>query len=258
MDRSRSRIRNIASPSDSAASVPALPPFWRNGMILNEGGLKGDVLLVYLTKHVLVNNGTELHRQHGQRDWRATFEEAFVGGSVPYDRMVELVKAVNHGYAATSTSQDMVVQLAKALGADHTTLEKYYKHCSSVQRDLSAQYEDDLDYLDLFGDKSRGKIFEEGRTMACISDCLRLHPTLMETTWNVTNASRDSDMLFKSATGDIDRFNVMLDSDGRGLRMCSRRRFVAYSAVVHTTSILTCDGHVWVSIQNPCKTSKVR
>ena len=219
MDRSRSRIRNIASPSDSAASVPALPPFWRNGMILNEGGLKGDVLLVYLTKHVLVTNGTELHRQHGQRDWRSKFEEAFVGGSVPYDRMVELVKAVNHGYAATSTSQDMVVQLAKALGADHTTLEKYYKHCSSVQRDLSAQYEDDLDYLDLFGDKSRGKIFEEGRTMACISDCLRLHPTLMETTWNAAHASRDSEQLFKSAANDIDRFNVMLDSDGRVLRL---------------------------------------
>ena len=64
-------------------------------MILNEGGLKGDVLLVYLTKHVLVTNGTELHRQHGQRDWRSKFEEAFVGGSVPYDRMVELVHSTH-------------------------------------------------------------------------------------------------------------------------------------------------------------------
>jgi len=219
MDRSRSRIKNTAAPSDSAASVSVLPTFWQNGMILKEGGLKGDVLLVYLTKHVLVTNGTELNRQHGQRDWRAKFEEVFVGGSVPYDRMVELVKAVNHGYAATSTSQDMVLQLAKALGADPTPLEKYYKHCASIQRDLSAQFEDDLDYLDLFGDKSRGKIFEEGRTMACISDCLRLHPTLMESTWNATHASRDSDQLFKSAADDIDRFNVMLDSDGRGLRM---------------------------------------
>jgi len=188
-------------------------------MILKEGGLKGDVLLVYLTKGILVNNGTELNRQNGQRDWRSKFEEVFIGGSVPYNRMVELVKAVNHGYAATSTSQDMVVQLGKALGADHTELEKYYKHCASVQRDLSAQFEDDLDYLDLFGDKSRGKIFEEGRTMACISDCLRLHPTLMESTWNVANASRDSDQLFKSAADDIDRFNAMLDLDGRVLRL---------------------------------------
>ena len=219
MDRSRSRIRNAAAPSDGAAPVPVLPPFWRNGMVLNEGGLKGDVLLVYLTKHVLVNNGTELNRQHGQRDWRAKFEAVFVGGLVPYDRMIELVKAVNHGYAATSTSQDMVVQLAKALGADHTLLETYYRHCASVQRDLSAQFEDDLDYLDLFGDKQRGKIFEEGRTMACISDCLRIHPTLMETTWDATHASRDSDQLFKSAAEDIDRFNVMLDTDGRKLRL---------------------------------------
>jgi hypothetical protein len=188
-------------------------------MILKEGGLRGDVLLVYLTKHVLVHNGTELHRQHGQRDWRAKFGEVFVGGSVPYNRMVELVMAVNHGYAATSTSQEMVVQLAQALGADHTPLEKYYKHCASVQRDLSAQFEDDLDYLDLFGDKARGKIFEEGRTMACISDCLRLHPSLMEATWNAVHASRDSDQLFRSAADDIDRFNAMLDSDGRVLRL---------------------------------------
>jgi len=219
MDRSRSRVRKAAAPSDSAASVPVLPPFWQNGMMLNEGGLKGDVLLVYLTKGILVKNGTELNRHNGQRDWRSKFEEVFVGGSVPYDRMVELVKAVNHGYAATSTSQDMVLQLAKALGADHTPLEKYYKHCASVQRDLSAQFEDDLDYLDLFGDKSRGKIFEEGRTMACISDCLRLHPTLMEATWNATHGSRDSEQLFKSAADDIDRFNVMLDSDRRVLRL---------------------------------------
>jgi len=172
----------------------------------------------------LVMNGTELHRQNGQRDWRAKFEEDFVGGSVPYHRMVELVKAVNHGYAATTTSQDMVVQLVKALGADHTPLEKYYKHCASVQRDLSAQFEDDLDYLDLFGDKSRGKIFEEGRTLACISDCLRLHPALMEATWNVTHASRDSEQLFTHAADDMDRFNAMLNSDGRDLRMHGVRR----------------------------------
>jgi len=63
MDRSRSRIRRAAAPPDGAASVPVLPPFWQNGMVLKEGGLKGDVLLVYLTKHVLVNNGTELNRQ---------------------------------------------------------------------------------------------------------------------------------------------------------------------------------------------------
>ena len=218
-------------------------------MVLKEGGLKGDVLLVYLTKHVLVNNGTELHRQHGQRDWRATFEEVFVGGSVPYDRMVELVKAVNHGYAASTASQDMVVQLAKALGADHIPLEKYYKHCASVQRDLSAQFEDDLDYLDLFGDKLRGKIFEEGRTMACISDCLRLHPTLMETTWNVTHASRDSEQLFTRAADDMDRFNAMLNSDGRVLRMYSLRRSGVFSAIVHTTPSLACDGHVFASSQ---------
>lgn len=220
MDRLRGRVRKAAALSDSAVvSVPVLPLFWQNGMILNEGGLKGDVLLVYLTKGILVKNMTELNRQHGQRDWRANFENVFVGGLVPYDRMVELVKAVNHGYAAASTSQDMVVQLAEALGADHTALKQYYKHCASVQRDLSAQFEDDLDYLDLFGDKSRGKIFKEGRTLACISDCLRLHPTLMETTWNAANASRDSDHLFKSAADDIDRFNAMLNSDGRVLRL---------------------------------------
>ena len=84
MDRSRSRIKNTAAPSDSAASVSVLPTFWKNGMILKEGGLKGDVLLVYLTKHVLVTNGTELNRQHGQRDWRAKFEEVFVGGCLLY------------------------------------------------------------------------------------------------------------------------------------------------------------------------------
>lgn len=216
-------------------------------MLLKEGGLKGDVLLVYLTKHVLVNNGTELHRQHGQRDWRASFEQVFIGGAVPYDRMVELVKAVNHGYAATSTAQDMVVQLARALGADHAPLEKYYKHCASVQRDLNAQFEDDLDYLDLFGDKARGKIFEEGRTMACISDCLRLHPTLMEATWNVAHASRDSEQLFTRAAGDIDRFNVMLNSDGRVLGLYSLRCSVAPSAVVHTTPSLVSGEHVVAS-----------
>jgi len=186
-------------------------------MLLTAGGLKGDVLLVYLTKNVMVNNGTELHRQNGQRDWRVKFGEIFAGGVVPYDRLVDLAKAVNHGYTANVASQDMVVQLVKALRVDHTPLEKYYKHCGAVQKDLSNMCEDDLDYLDLFGDKQRGKIFENGRTMACISDCLRLHPTLMETTWNAVHASRDADKIFENTAEDFVCFNKILDGDCHGL-----------------------------------------
>jgi len=66
----------------------------------------------------------------------------------------------------------------------------------------------------------------------------------MEATWNAANASRDSDHLFKSAADDIDRFNAMLNSDGRALGLYSLRRSIAFSAVIHTTPSVACDEYV--------------
>ena len=201
-----------------------LPLFWRNGMLSQGDALRGDVFLVYLTKDILVRNGTELNRHHGQRDWRAKFAEIFPDGRVPPGRILEVAKAVNHGYRGERTAHDMVVQLAAAFGVATEELEQYYKHCRAVQRDLSHLAEEELDYLDLFGDHRREKICTQAGTatctMACVADCLRLHPLLMEASWNTSHASRDAETLFGAAAPDVVRFNEMLDSDRRRL-ICS-------------------------------------
>jgi hypothetical protein len=194
-----------------------LPPFWHKGFTMTaDGNVRGDAFLVYLLKEIVVRNGTELNRNHGQRDWRAKFGTSFDGSDVPPDRLFEVVKGANHGYKGSPTAHDMVMQLATAVGADAGAMKQYYNHCRAVQRDLSHLGEEDLDYLDLFGDSKREKLYLEGtRTVACVADCLRLHPKLMEVTWNPHNASRDTEMLFESAAADIVRFNEMLDADGR-------------------------------------------
>jgi hypothetical protein len=208
--------------SATPLAPPALPPFWQRSLVLVDGGLKGDVLLVFLLKGVAVGTGTELNRNNGQRDWRAKFAAAFPDGTVPPDRVLDVVKGVNHGYKGSPGAHDMVVQLMAALGADVTTMQQYYSHCRAVQRDLGQLVEEDLDYLDLFGDGRRDKIYVEeggvGRTMACVADCLRLHPKLMEVTWNASQAARDSERLFVEAGEDIARFNHMLDADSRCLK----------------------------------------
>jgi len=230
------RLRNARLTSATPLASPTLPPFWQRSLVLIDGGLKGDVLLVYLLKGVVVTNGTELNRNHGQRDWRAKFEAVFPDGVVPLDRVFDMVKITNHGYKGSLTSHDMVVQLTAALGADVTPMQQYYSHCRAVQRDLGQLVEEDLDYLDLFGDARRDKIFmEDGgviRTMACVADCLRLHPKLMEVTWNASQAARDSERLFAEAADDVARFNLMLDADGRCLKGIQVATWVSFDGYV--------------------------
>ena len=81
---------------------------------------------------------------------------------------------------------------------------------------------EDLDFLDLFGDGRRSKIFIEltedetsiGMTFASASDCLRLHPTLMGPGWDFSHASRDAQQIWDSAASDVTRFLQLLNIDG--------------------------------------------
>jgi hypothetical protein len=160
-----------------------------------DGKVRGDAFLVYLHKEIVVRNGTELNRNNGQRDWRAKFGASFDGAEVPPDRLFEVIKAANHGYKGSMAAHDMVLQLATAVGGDVEEMRQYYSHCRAVQRDLSHLGEEDLDYLDLFGDSKREKLYVEGgssRTVACVADCLRLHPKLMEASWNPQHAKLPS------------------------------------------------------------------
>ena len=91
-----------------------------------------------------------------------------------------------------------------------------YSHCRSIQRDLSSSSEQDVDYLDLFGDSKRSKMYVE-YTLACAADCLRLHPDLMEPSWNSAHASRDAKAIWELAQADVHRFNEMIDVDGASL-----------------------------------------
>jgi hypothetical protein len=71
-------------------------------------------------------------------------------------------------------------------------------------RDISFTSEHDLDSLDLFGDRKRTKQYvqetldgvEIRYTLDCASYFLRLHPGLMDSTWNSSNSSRDAASLW--------------------------------------------------------------
>lgn len=202
----------------------SLPAFWSEcrPLKVDEDLLDGRAMWVFMTKGVVVKSVSEMNAaHHAQRAWQSKMIASFGDYRLRAEQLPALALGLNHGYVGSASDHEMILSLMQAHEAENiATLSDYYKHCRSVQRDLTSSSEQDLDYLDLFGDKLRGKIFEDGRTMACISDCLRLHPTLMDATWNAAHASRDSDHLFKSASDDIDRFNAMLDSDGRVLGLC--------------------------------------
>ena len=116
----------------------------------------------------------------------------------------------------------------KAYQVDNeASLSKYYKHCRRFQRDLSSSSEQDLDYIDLFCDIRRTKRYitelvdgvEISDTLASAVDCLRLHPGLMQASWNFTHAARDVCVVWKRAEAYVARWNDKVDSDGVGLKV---------------------------------------
>jgi hypothetical protein len=187
--------------------------------------LNGPSLYVFLTKGIVVCNGRELNRNHGRRDWRNKASAVFGEGPILPERVAELVVELNHGYNGRLRDQELIVDLLKSLRVETETVEAYYNHCRSVQRDLSALSETDLDYLDLFCDSRRSKLYCTeilGEvtfffTMACAADCLRLHPELMDRTWNVVNAARDSVSIWEACHRDVELFAEMLRRDSEVL-----------------------------------------
>ena len=80
-----------------------LPPFWSNAsriLLVRDGDaftLNGPALYVFLTKGIVVGNGTELHRHHGQRDWRNKAAADFGDGPLALEAMSTLAMKLNHG-----------------------------------------------------------------------------------------------------------------------------------------------------------------
>ena len=214
--------------------MASIPAFWSQCRPLKVDAerLDGRALLVFMTKGIVVKNATEMNATHqAQRGWQAKMAAQFDDWALRADQLPSLAVALNHGYVRSDAEQAMVVSLMEAYGADVATLSEYYNHCRSVQRDISFTSEQELDYLDLFGDKKRAKQYvvetldgvEIRYTLACASDCLRLHPGLMDSRWNSANASRDAVSLWTDAESDVTRFNDMLNSDGMGLVFSCQR-----------------------------------
>lgn len=216
----------------AAVPLPSLPAFWAAApRLLVAGGAQvdGQVLLVFMTKGILVQSGSELNRLNGQRDWRDKAQEVFGAGPIEPAKITELALALNHGYTGRIADQDKVLDLVKSFEAvDGASLEKYYRHCRSIHIDVSHLAEAALDYMDLFGDSRREKIYvaqvgeEEGAasfsyTMAAASDCLRAHPALMPDSWNVAHAARDAGQIWAGCGDEVRLFEEMLATDGAAL-----------------------------------------
>ena len=183
---------------------------------------------VFMTKGVVVKSVTEMNAtHHAQRAWQSKMTRSFGNYRLRAEQLPALAIGLNHGYLGSASDHEMVMSLMQAREAENVAaLLDYYKHCRSVQRDLTSSSEPDLDYLDLFGDSRRAKMYiketidgmEISYTLACAAECLRLHPSLMDDSWNCNNASRDACATWEIAETDVARFKEMLDADGVDLR----------------------------------------
>jgi hypothetical protein len=208
----------------------ALPAFWSEcrPLKVDEDFLDGRAMWVFLTKGVVVKSITEMNATHmAQRAWQSRMTSSFGDYRLRAEQLPALALGLNHGYIGSASDHEMVLSLMQAREAENVAvLSDYYKHCRSVQRDLTSSSEQDLDYLDLFGDSRRGKMYvketiegvEISYTMACAADCLRLHPGLMASSWNCANAARDACAIWETAETDVSRFQEMLDADGTDLK----------------------------------------
>lgn len=212
--------------------VRALPAFWSEcrPLKIDEDLLDGRAMLVFMTKGVVVKSNTEMNATHNaQRAWQSKMTRSFVDYRLRPDQLAALAIGLNHGYIGSASDHEMVLALMQAREAENVAaLFEYYKHCRSIQRDLTSSSEQDLDYLDLFGDSRRAKMYvketiegvEISYTLACATDCLRLHLSLMDTPWVCTNASRDACATWGAAEPDVARFQEMLGTDCADLRGC--------------------------------------
>lgn len=210
--------------------VRALPAFWSEcrPLKVDEDLLDGRAMWVFMMKSVVVKSVTEMNATHNaQRAWQSKMTTSFGDYRLRAEQLPTLAIGLNHGYIGSASDHEMVLSLMRAREAENVaTLSDYYKHCRSVQRDLISSSEQDLDYLDLFGDSRRAKLYvketiegvEISYTMACAADCLRLHPSLMVTSWDCTHAPRDACAIWDATETDVVRFQEMLDADGAELR----------------------------------------
>ena len=210
----------------------ALPAFWSEcrPLKVDEDLLDGRAMWVFMTKGVVVKSVTEMNAaHHAQRAWQSKMTTNFGDYRLRAEQLPALAIGLNHGYIGSASDHEMILSLMQAREAENVaTLSEYYKHCRSVQRDLTSSSEQDLDYLDLFGDSRRAKMYvketiegvEISYTMACAADCLRLHPSLMVSLWDCTHASRDACAIWETTETDVKRFQEMLGADGTDLRDC--------------------------------------
>jgi len=184
-------------------------------VFFDDGRLKGSALVVFLTKGKVPMTKADITGNNGQRDWDSKFPE--LEKTVAPEQVEGVVRKLQHGYRGDAADQAAVVKLFEKMQIPAEQLVTYYEHCRSMQRDLGMLAEEDVDYQDLFCDKRRAKIFSEEFgfpcTFAAVADVLRLHPALMEATWNAANAQRDADRLWRDAAGDVKRFTEMLQAD---------------------------------------------
>ncbi|NCZ53379.1 MAG: hypothetical protein EBY81_05740, partial [Verrucomicrobia bacterium] len=143
--------------------VRALPAFWSecSPLKINEDLLDGRAMWVFMTKGVVVKSATEMNATHNaQRAWQSKMIRSFADYRLRPDQLAALAICLNHGYLGSASDHEMVLALMQAREAENAAaLSEYYKHCRSVQRDLTSSSEHDLDYLDLFGDSRRSKMY---------------------------------------------------------------------------------------------------
>ena len=236
------RARRGRKRAADGTNAVALPAFWAAapGLLLaSEAGtavqVDGVLLLVFMTRGLLVKIGAEL------RDWRKKMRDGFGPGPMAPSRVYEMAVTLHHGYVGSAADQDKMLELLSALSEPTAALELYYRHCRSVHVDVACRQEEDLDYLDLFCDARREKLFllaDEGTpfsyTVACTADCLRAHPGLMPAGWMCTNAARDALQIWEGCATDVTLFKEMLAADGAVLgvakiHLASKMKWLEFS-----------------------------